>query len=248
VDEVALGGQSLADLDRHVGDTVVVRAADGTATRLRIVGRTAFPSLSLNATYGLGEGAAFTANGLRALEPTVGPSFFLVDLSDGTSLQSVRQRYGDQLGVEGVRRPGDIVSYSRIRATPVVLAGLLAVLGIGVLAHLLVTSIRSRRRDLAVMKTLGCTRRQLGLTVAWQATALVSVALLLGIPLGVVGGHVVWRAFAESLGIDTAVAVPVLAFAGIAVAGLLVANLIALLPARTATRTPAATVLTVRDS
>jgi ABC-type lipoprotein release transport system permease subunit len=248
LDEVALGGQSLADLDRHVGDTVVVRAADGTPTRLRIVGRTAFPSLSLNATYGLGEGAAFTANGLKAIEPDVGPSFFLVDLSDGTSLRSVRHHYGDQLGVEGVRRPGDIVSYSRIRATPVVLAGLLAILGIGVLAHLLVTSIHSRRRDLAVMKTLGCTRRQLGLTVAWQATALVSVSLLVGIPLGVIGGQVVWRAFAESLGIGTAVVVPVLAFVGIAVAGLLVANFIALVPARAAARTRAATVLAVHDS
>lgn len=246
--EVALGGQSLRLLDRDVGDTVVARGADGTKTRFAVVGRTVFPSISLNVAYSLGEGAAFTTEGLQQLEPDVGPSFFLVDLAPGTTLQSVSQHYGDQLGVDGVVRPGDIESYSRIRATPVVLAGLLAILGVGVLAHLLVTSIRNRRRDLAVMKTLGFTRRQLASAVAWQATTLVAVALLVGIPLGVIGGQVIWRAFANDLGIDTSAVIPVLAFVAIVIAGVVIANLIALLPGRAAARTPAGAVLLVRDS
>lgn len=247
VDEVALGAQSLRLLGRDVGDTVVARAADGAETRLRIVGRTVFPSLSLNATFGIGEGAALTADGLRAIEPNVGPSFFMVDLRKGTDFRSVRDHYGEELGVDGVQRPGDISSYSRIRATPVALAGLLAVLGIGVLVHLLVTSIRDRRRDLAVMKTLGCTRRQVALAVAWQATTLVTVALLAGVPLGVIAGRLTWRAFADDLGIGSGVVVPAAAFIGIAVTSVVVANLIALLPARAAAHTPAGAVLTVRD-
>jgi hypothetical protein len=247
-DEVALGRQTLQVLDRDVGDTVRTRAADGTRTQLRIVGRTVFPSISLNATYGLGEGAAFTANGLAALEPNVEPSFFLVNLRDDVTLSSVRNHYGAELDVNGVRRPGDIESYSRIRAVPVVLAGLLAVLGIGVLAHLLITSIRSRRRDLAVMKTLGFTRRQLALAVAWQATTLVAVALLVGVPLGIVGGGLVWRTFADDLGIAGTATIPLAAFVGIVAAGVVIANLIALVPSRSAARTPAAAVLTVRES
>ena len=233
-DEVALGRQTLHALGRDVGETVGARVADGTRVQLRIVGRTAFPSISLNATYGLGEGAAFTAEGLAALEPNAEPSFFLVDLRSGTSLNSVREHYGEDLDVDGVLRPGDIESYSRIRATPVVLAGLLAVLGAGVLAHLLITSIRSRRRDLAVMKTLGCTRRQLAFAVAWQATTLVAVALLIGVPLGAIGGGLIWRAFANDLGISTTAVIPVVAFVGIVVAGVVIANLIAVLPVQTA--------------
>ena len=115
------------------------------------------------------------------------------------------------------------------------------------LAHLLVTSIRGRRRDLAVIKTLGASRRQLASAVAWQATTLVTVALIVGVPLGVVGGLLVWRAFADGLGIDEAVSIPVLAFVGIVVAGVVLANLIALAPGRTAARTPAATVLALHD-
>ena len=246
-DEVALGAQTLRDLDSRVGDTVTAQAADGTRIPLRIVGRTMFPSISLNATYGLAEGAAFTTEGLRALEPNADPSFFLVDVREGTSLSSVREHYGEGLDVDGVNQPGDIESYAQIRVTPIVLAGLLAVLGIGVLAHLLVTSIRARRRDLAVIKTLGASRRQLASAVAWQATTLVTVALIVGVPLGAVGGLLVWRAFADGLGIDEAVSIPVLAFVGIVVIGVVLANLIALAPGRTAARTPAATVLALHD-
>jgi FtsX-like permease family len=206
-----------------------------------------FPSISLNSTYGLAEGAAFTADGLRALEPNAEPSFFLVDLGEGTTLSSVRRHYGEDLDVDGVNRPGDIESYSRVRATPLVLAGLLTVLGIGVLAHLLVTSIRNRRRDLAVIKTLGATRRQLASAVAWQATTLVAVALVVGVPLGILGGALVWRTFAHDLGIDEAVSIPVVAFIGIVAAGVVLANLIALAPGQAAARTPAAIVLTVHD-
>ena len=206
-DEVAAGrsdaGRSRSRRRRHGSLRAQPTARQ---TRLRIVGQTAFPSLSLNATYGLGEGAAFTAEGLEALEPNVEPSFFLVTSATALSLSSVREHYGEELDVSGVRRPGDIESYARIRATPVVLAGLLAVLGIGVLAHLLVTSIRNRRRDLALMKTLGCTRRELAFAVAWQATTLVAVAMLVGVPLGIIAGRTVWRAFTEDLGIATATA------------------------------------------
>jgi ABC-type lipoprotein release transport system permease subunit len=246
-DEIAIGGQSLDALGRDVGETVVARTPDGTATKLRIVGRTVFPSLSLNATYSIGEGVALTAAGLRVLEPNIGPSFFLVDVRAGTTLASVRARYGDELGVDGVQRPGDISSYASVRITPVVLAALLAVLGIGVLAHLLVVSIDIRRRDLAMMKTLGCTRRQLGLAVAWQATTLVVAALVAGIPLGVAAGRLTWREFAGDLGIGSSVVVPSAAFLGIVVVGVVAANLIAVLPARAAARTTAATVLRVRD-
>ena len=59
------------------------------------------------------------------------------------------------------------------------------------------TSVRARRRDLAVLKTLGCSRRQVGATVAWQATTIVGLALVIGIPVGIIAGRWTWRGFAE---------------------------------------------------
>ena len=47
------------------------------------------------------------------------------------------------------QRPGDIKDYAGVRDTPLVLAAVLAVLAVGTLAHVLLTGVRRRRRDLA---------------------------------------------------------------------------------------------------
>src|SRR5205807_3638974 len=108
------------------------------------------------------------------------------------------------------QRPVDILNYSRVQGTPLALAGLLAVLAVATVAHLLVTSIRRRRRDLAVLKTLGFVRRQVSAAVAWQATTLVVLALLVGLPAGVAAGRWLWQVFAGRTGIAPDPRVPVL--------------------------------------
>ena len=50
----------------------------------------------------------------------------------------------------------------------------------------LFASVRRRRRDLALLKTLGFTRRQLAATVAWQASIAVALGVIVGVPLGIV--------------------------------------------------------------
>jgi hypothetical protein len=55
---------------------------------------------------------------------------------------------------------------------------------LGTMAHTLITSVQRRRRDLAVLKTLGFVRGQVAATIAWQATTFAVVALCLGLPFG----------------------------------------------------------------
>ncbi len=109
---------------------------------------------------------------MRAVNPAVGPSFFLINLRPGVARSTVNSRYADTASARGPQRPADILSYSAVRTTPLLLAGLLGLLGIGVLAHLLITSIRARRHDLAILKTLGLGRRQVGAVVAGRRRAL----------------------------------------------------------------------------
>lgn len=242
-EEIALGAQTLRDIGKSLGDTVTVQSSQGAQERFRVVGRTALPSLSLNGSYGLGEGAALTARGMRRVDSAAAPSFVLLDLAPGVRLSTINHRYRDTASALGPQRPADIQSYDAVRATPLVLAALLATLGVGVLAHLLLTSVRRRRRDLAILKTIGFRRRQVALTVAWQATTLVGIALLVGIPLGLVAGRWVWHGFADDLGVTDAVVVPVIAMVAIATSAVVLANLIASLPARVAARTQPAAVL-----
>jgi polyferredoxin len=132
--------------------------------------------------------------------------------------------------VTAAERPANVVSLASIAGLPVALSGLLALIAAGTLAHTLASSTRRRRRDLAILKTLGFLRRQVRQAVAWQATTIAAIALLVGLPTGVAGGRWAWRYFAAQLGVLPEPAVPLAAIL-IAIPGALVmANLIAAAP------------------
>jgi len=82
-----------------------------------------------------------------------------------------------------------------------VLGAVLAMLAVATIAHVLLTSVRRRRRDLAVLKTLGFTRAQVLRLVTWQATALATTALIAGLPLGALAGRLAWAFFANAAGV-----------------------------------------------
>ena len=111
------------------------------------------------------------------------------------------------------------------------------------LLHVLVASVRRRRRDLAVLKTIGFSSRQVSAVVAWQASTLMIVALLIGLPLGVLAGRWTWTAFAHSIGVPAYPVVPALVLAATFFGALIVANVIAAGPGWIAARTRPAVVL-----
>jgi ABC-type lipoprotein release transport system permease subunit len=86
---------------------------------------------------------------------------------------------------------------------------------VGTLAHVLLTGVRRRRRDLAVLKTLGLLRSQLLRVVSWQASALATVALLAGLPLGLLAGRWAWQLFAGSAGVGGDADIPMLLVAAV---------------------------------
>jgi ABC-type lipoprotein release transport system permease subunit len=145
--------------------------------------------------------------------------------------------------VLGVQHPAQIVNYRSIGSTPVVLAGGLALGAIAALALTLAASVRRRRRDLALLKTLGFTQRQLAAGVACQATVAAITGVIVGIPLGIVIGRELWTLFAQNLNAVPDPGVPPLPLTIVAFGALVFANLVAALPGRIAARTPTALVL-----
>jgi putative ABC transport system permease protein len=130
-----------------------------------------------------------------------------------------------------------------VRSTPLALAAVLALLAVATVAHALVTAVRRRRRDLALLKTLGFTRRQVSAAVAWQATTFGLVALVIGVPVGVVVGRWAWTALADNLGTVAQPIVPVVALVLAAPLVLMIANAVAFVPGRIAARLRPAAVL-----
>jgi hypothetical protein len=243
--ETVLGARTLEAAHVHVGQTVPVTLPGENAPRaLRIVGRAVFPFFGQGEVTptGLGNGAAL-------LDPGRNPNgfnFVLVNMTPDRDEPANVVRLAHNLTTAGLcpqacvavtrQRPADVNNFARITATPLVLAGVLAVLALAAVAHLLVTSIRRRRHDFAIFKTLGLLRRQVSAAVAWQATIVVALAVLVGIPLGIIAGRWAWIYFATRLGIAADPEVPtILVLASIAVA-LVVANVVAAFPAWLAAR------------
>jgi putative ABC transport system permease protein len=100
-----------------------------------------------------------------------------------------------------------------------------------------------QRRELALLKTLGMTRRQVRAIVAWQTTVTLVIAAVAGIPLGLALGRWAWQAFAGTLGVVPVTAVPALALAAGTVGLLVLGNLLTALPGRVAARTAPAVTL-----
>jgi ABC-type lipoprotein release transport system permease subunit len=145
--------------------------------------------------------------------------------------------------VQGVQRPAEIVNYKTIGLTPSLLVAGLVLGAVAALTMTLVASVRQRRRDLALLKTMGFVRRQLASAVAWQATVAATVGIVIGIPLGLIVGRLLWDLFARQIDAVPYPTVSVPSVVLVAAATILLANLVAALPARAAARTPTAVLL-----
>ncbi|MDQ4096800.1 MAG: FtsX-like permease family protein, partial [Actinomycetota bacterium] len=224
-DEIVLGSKTLRAAHRKVGDAVTVRVADNVA-RLRIVGRGVLPALSGGDIAGLGEGALLTGEGLARFVPDAPRSLFAVRYAEGVSDEEGRETlapFEEGASVQTASPPKRVADFGRVDNLPFVLVGLLALIAGATLVHTLVSAVRRRRHDFAILKTLGFLRRQVSSTVVWQATTLTLVALGLGVPLGAAAGRWSWELFADQLGIVPEPTVPVLTVLLIIPTALLVA-------------------------
>jgi ABC-type lipoprotein release transport system permease subunit len=267
-DEIALGAQTLRELHLRVGQRTPVQASALTSSALTakrprmmtIVGvavLAAFGQGSLVATD-LGSGAVVQANALSVADPQTGCShdcfnFVLARYRPGTSpraevasLTAATRMIGcppQACQVISDQKPSDVRNYTAVKDTPLVLGVVLALLAAGTLAHVLVTSVQRRRRDLAVLKVLGMGKRQLLSVVLWQACAISAVALAVGLPVGELAGRWAWTLFAASAGVPADPVVSVLELLAVIPATVAVACLVAAIPGRAAARVRPATAL-----
>jgi hypothetical protein len=145
--------------------------------------------------------------------------------------------------INTVERPAEIVDYRSLGNTPLELGAVLSGGALIALGLILLSSVRRRRRDIALLKALGFSRRQVFVAVAVQSTIAVGLGVLVGLPVGILVGRVLWNLFANSIHAVPHVVVPTSTLLLIAVVALATANLIAALPARIAAKTSPAILL-----
>jgi putative ABC transport system permease protein len=230
-DEIALGALSAHDLGVEVGDDLVL-SNGGEPRSFRVTGLAVVPSLEEGA--GVGQEAVVTIEGLRALDPSAQINGASAVLRTGASLMETSLRLQQQTGVRGgpAATPASITNISRISGIPVLLAMLLGVLALVSSTQAIVVSVRNRRRDVAVLRSLGGDRRFITTAIHWQATLLAVPPLLVGSVVGVVAGRTIFRLFVDRIGALDQPHVPWLLLGATVVGFVLVANAAAWLGAR----------------
>lgn len=237
--QVAVPTRFLNQRGLAVGDTITVEL-DGRQTQVRIVGVT----LTNNADTIFGDWST-----LALLAPDTRADSYTVQLKAGTDQEKFADavKAGDP-GLE-VLPPRDSTSGQAAvligSATLLtVILGAIAALGV---FNTVVLNARERRRDLGMLKSIGMTPRQVTMMMVTSMGALGVVGGLVGLPLGVAVHQVVGPAMmhaAQSDVFDFVMNVyraPTLVL--LALAGIAIAVLGALIPARSAARIPIAAVL-----
>src|SRR4029453_4555311 len=105
----------------------------------------------------------------------------------------LRKIGGDANYVQSATLPSAVSELHSLRVLPLVLAAFFGLLAIATVAHALVTTVRRRRHDLAIMRSFGFTARQSRVAITWQATLLAIAGVIVGVPLGLIAGRTIWR-------------------------------------------------------
>ena len=256
--QVELGSVTLRQLGKKVGDRVQI-GIPGHEQTVVVTGTVTLPSFGVGAADhpSLGRGVMATAATLQAAMGQTGPrpsqsqaipvlpSAALIDLAPGTTAAQraalvTRITSANPDGTPGgtyelvSARASTVVNAEQMGGQPLALAVGMAVAAVLSLALTILSLVRRRRGELALLKVLGMTRAQIWAVIAWQTTLTLLIAVLVGGLLGIVGGRLAWHAFADSLGVvpvvEVSVPVLILGLAALVLAG----NLLAALPAAVA--------------
>jgi hypothetical protein len=241
--EAALGHTTMRDIDAHLGDTIEIAGPSGTV-RSRIVGEVAFPVVDERSSVGRGALVAEHVVTRVAREDTVNRDLvvrWVSSVDPAKAIDDLVERTEREISAPLL--PSDVKNLRDVESLPRWLGLLLAALAALALIHALLSTVRMRSHDLAVLRTLGFERRQLGATIAWQATTIVTIGMLVGLPLGIVAGRLIWRQLANSIGVVDDPTIPLLVVALVGAFAFVLANVAAALPARRAAHVPTASTL-----
>lgn len=239
-DEVALGPATARDLHVRISDRV--RVASG--NEVKIVGHALFPQ-DVHSEFD--EGMWMTARGADTAaapgsEANNPPDRavavqFRRGLNKQRAIAALASALGDKAqGAMAPDQPDEYRNLRNVRSLPVVLAIFLGLLAVAALTHVLMTIARTRAGDFAVLRTLGMTRRATRSVLHVQGTAIAAVGLVVGLPLGVFLGRVIWRQITERVPLQTVTPYAWLALAALVAGTVVAANTVALWPARRAAR------------
>jgi hypothetical protein len=250
--DITLGVATMRDAGARLGETVRVTVSDPAGAphvaSFHVIGRA-----SLNAgTGGLGNGAVMTTSAFIGAQCPPGPgqtacqravrngiaAVVLVRAAPGAAGQAALARHIRQYRDLTYRpaKPTVLVNFGESVNFPLLFGVALSLFGAATMLHLLLVSLARRRRETGLLKSLGFVRRQVAAAVCWQATTVALAGIVVGAPIGIAVGRVLWRVFATNFGVVPVPVAQPLLLAALAAGVLAAANVLAVVPALLAAR------------
>jgi hypothetical protein len=238
--EIALATRIAARQGVAVGDEVVASGTTGESRPLRVVGVGVGPSLSSDR---FGFAALLSQDDLSALGHSAPFRDALVHVAPGFDRHDVEARYAQKYEIGSRQVPADVRNLLELGGLPDALGLFLAAVAAVALAHTIIVNTRRRARDLAVLRAIGFTTRQVARTVTVLAVSACAAGVVVGAPLGLLIGRLVWWSVAHTTGLATDPAYAWWSVLSLVPAAFGISVLVAWLPARRAARRKPASLL-----
>jgi putative ABC transport system permease protein len=232
----------LSDAHLRVGDTVTTTVG-ARPLRLTIVGE-------MYNVDNLGHSLFVDWSTFQQVQPDASPTSYFVSLRPGADAAGYARRV---TAVEPDFLSADLTTTDLVGPVQTIdsvtlwLAVVLVVIAVAGVFNTVLLSTRERVRDVAVLKAIGMTPAQVLAMVVTSAGVLALIGGALGVPVGLAMHHVLTDTLQAGIGNDapreTLDVFTAPQVAGVLLAGLVVAMLAAVLPARWAAHTPVVEVL-----
>jgi putative ABC transport system permease protein len=254
-DEIALGSRSAAERSVGVGDQVSIAGDALRHDRATVTGIVVLPSIGPlqadRATPGRGvllPDDAFETDVVSTLLTFVG-----IDAADGVDAAKLRSDLDDDFWAWELYdrprplaepiRPPEITNAGSIRTLPALVGALVGAATAVGFGSAMLFAARARRHDLAVLRTLGFSDRQLRRSLRVQSVLTAVLTCGLGTVCGVIVGRFAWRRFAAELGVVPNPHMPLAVAVSVVLGAALLGLVAAIVPGSYATRLPPASAL-----
>jgi putative ABC transport system permease protein len=199
-DEVVLGLRLAADTGKGVGDTMTARDGSGAEHPVAIVGIGVVPPLNGEQ---LGLNALLTPEGLERAALAESFSEAAVEAAPGADVDALIELLASDFEADADPLPTEVENLRQLGGLPATVAGLVGVIAVVALVNALVVAVRRRRGDLALLRSIGFTRRQSSVSVIIMGLVIAAIGVVVGVPVGLAAGAAVWRVTAEGAFVTT---------------------------------------------
>ena len=145
---------------------------------------------------------------LAAAGGDTSPAFVLVDVAGPrqAAIHGIAGDYTEEMVTDVV--PGRVMNLDRVRSVPLAGLAVVVVLGAAILIASLAAAGRGNRRTLAVLRSLGLDASTRQYALVWQGLIAGAVTVLVGIPLGLIAGSILWDRTIANLGTQPGIEIP----------------------------------------